>query len=196
MRANPDKLYRIAETQQGYFTTGQAVRCGYPTSNHVYHLKAGTWRREYRGIYRLTRFPVSDEAQYVLWSLWSRNRTEIPQGVYSHQTALALFDLSDLMPRRLHMTVPPAFRRNAPIPDVLVLHRGNLIPDEIEERQGYRVTRPLKAVTDLLTDSAVSADHLQQALKQGMKRGLITLADIERNSHRSALRKLLRGERI
>ncbi len=33
---------------------------------------------------------------------------------YSLQTALALFELSDLMPWRLQMTVPQGFRRNAP----------------------------------------------------------------------------------
>jgi predicted transcriptional regulator of viral defense system len=42
--------------------------------------------------------------------------------VYSHQTALSLFDLSDLMPSRLHMTVPPGFRRSAPIPGAIILH--------------------------------------------------------------------------
>ena len=132
-------LYQVSEAQQGYFTARQAVACGYPTSSHVYHLKVGTWQREYRGIYRLTRFPPTDHAQYVLWSLWSRNRQGVPQGVYSHQTALSLFDLSDLMPARLHMTVPPAFRRNSPTPKVLVLHRGGIVPDEMEERQGFRV---------------------------------------------------------
>lgn len=195
MRDKAESLYAIAEAQQGYFTAGQAVGCGYPTSSHVYHLKAGTWRRESRGIFRLTRFPISDDAQYVLWSLWSRNRQGAPQGVYSHQTALALFDLSDLMPRRLHMTVPPGFRRNTPIPDVLILHRGKLTPGDIEERQGYRVTRPLKAVADLLAESTVSMDHLRQALKQGLKLGLITRVEMEGHSQRLALHRLFRGGR-
>jgi hypothetical protein len=136
---------------------------------------------------------MSDDAQYVLWSLWSRNRQGIPQGVYSHQTALAFFDLSDLMPRRLHLTVPPGFRRNAPIPEILFLHRGQLAPNDIEDRHGFRVTRPLKAVTDLLRESAVSADLLRQALKQGLERGLITHAELDGHPQRQALQRLLRG---
>ncbi len=191
MTCKTDRLYEIAEAQQGYFTAGQAVACGYPTSSHVYHLKVGTWLREYRGLYRLTRFPLSDDAQYVLWSLWSRNRQGVPQGVYSHQTALVLAELSDLMPRRLHMTVPPGFRRNAPTPDVLLLHKGVFAPDEIEERHGYRVTRPLKAVDDLLSDSSVSLDHLRQALKQGLKTGVITRAGMDRHPQCVALRNCL-----
>jgi hypothetical protein len=188
-------LYQVSEAQQGYFTARQAVACGYPTSSHVYHLKVGTWQREYRGIYRLTRFPPTDHAQYVLWSLWSRNRQGVPQGVYSHQTALSLFDLSDLMPARLHMTVPPAFRRNSPTPKVLVLHRGGIVPDEMEERQGFRVVRPIRAVADLLAEASVSSDHLQMALREGLRRGVITRAELDRHAQGQALKQLLRGGR-
>ena len=38
-------LFEIAEGQQGYFTAGQAVACGYPTSSHVEHMKFGSWQR-------------------------------------------------------------------------------------------------------------------------------------------------------
>lgn len=195
MRDKTEKLYAIAETQQGYFTSGQAVACGYPTSSHVYHLRTGTWKRDYRGIYRLARFPVAEDAQYVMWSLWSRNRNGTPQGVYSHQTALVLFDLSDLMPRRLYMTVPPGFRRNAPVPDVLILHRGRLAPSELEARSGYRVTRPLRAITDLLKEAAVSADYLSQALQQALERGLITSMELEKHPLVERLKKLLAKDR-
>ncbi len=193
MIENEGRLFRVAETQQGYFTAKQAMACGYPTSSHVYHLKAGTWKREYRGIYRLTRFPLSDSAQYVLWSLWSRNRQGVSRGVYSHQTALSLFDLSDLMPPRLHMTVPPGFRTSAPIPGVLILHRGVFIPGELEDRQGFRVARPIRAVADLLADSSVSPDHLRQSLRQGLERGLISRDELDRHAQRQKLKELLRG---
>lgn len=191
MSNKPDKLFAIAESQKGYFTTAQAVDCGYPTSNQVYHLKAGSWRRVHRGIYRLTRFPMTDDEQYVLWSLWSRNRAGISQGVYSHQTALSLFELSDIMPKRLHMTVPPTFRRNSPIPNAVVLHKGILKRGDVEDRQGYRVTRPLKTLSDLLKEAVSSEDHLRQALNEAVSRGLITRAQIEKHPQRTSLQRLL-----
>lgn len=195
MNSKADKLYGLAEGQQGYFTAGQAVACGYPTSSHVYHLKRGSWLREGRGIYRLARFPASDDGQYVRWSLWSRNRQGVPQGVISHQTALALFDLSDLMPALIHMTVPPGFRRNSAIPKILVLHRGDLAGGDIEARQGYRVTRPLRSVADLLDAPAVSPGHLRQALSEGLERGLISRAEMEAHPRAKDLKRLLRKER-
>ena len=195
MKSKADRLYELAESQQGYFTAGQAVACGYPTSSHVYHLKTGSWLREGRGIYRLARFPTSDDGQYVHWALWSRNRQGVPQGVISHETALALFELSDLMPARIHMTVPPGFRRNSAIPQVLVLHRGELADDDIEARLGYRVTRPLRSVADLLDAPAVSRDHLRQALNEGLERGLIARAEMEAHPRAKDLKCLLRKER-
>ena len=194
MKSKADRLYELAESQQGYFTSSQAVACGYPTSSHVYHRKQGAWLREGRGIYRLARFPTLDDRQYVRWALWSRNRQGVPQGVISHQTALALYDLSDLMPGRIHMTVPPGFRRNSALPEVLILHRGKLTDGDVEVRQGYRVTRPLRAVTDLLDAPAVSLGHLRQALREGLERGLIARAEMEAHPRVKVLKRLLRKE--
>ena len=53
----------------------------------------------------------------MLWYLWSQNRQENPEGAYSHDTALSLHELSDIMPSKLHMTVPKRFRRNSRIPE-------------------------------------------------------------------------------
>jgi predicted transcriptional regulator of viral defense system len=65
----------------------------------------------------------------------------VPEGAYSHETALSLHELSDIMPSKLHMTVPK-FRRNRTIPEILVLHWANLDTGEVQEMQGIRVTRP------------------------------------------------------
>ena len=191
MHARTDRLFEIAAGQQGYFTAAQAAACGYPSSNQVYHVRAGTWRREHRGIYRLTRFPASPDGLCVLWSLWSCNRKGEPQGVYSHQTALSMFELSDLMPARLHMIVPPGFRRNAPIPNAVVLHRAALDAGEIESRQGFRVVRPLRAIADLLREQTADRGQLRDALRQALDRGLVTRTEFNRHPGRRELQALL-----
>jgi predicted transcriptional regulator of viral defense system len=168
------RLYEIAEGQQGYFTAKQAKECGFIESAQTYHAQAGNWVREHRGIYRLAHFPQTDQSHLALWSLWSRNRQEKPEGVYSHQTALAIHDLSDLMPSKLHMTVPRAFRRNSQIPKILVLHFGDLTATDIEARSGFRVTRPLRTIIDLLQSGEIPRETLVQALKEALSRGLIT----------------------
>lgn len=176
-----DRLYEIAADQNGYFTTKQAISAGYADNTHSFHLKAGNWTREHRGIYRLANYPTGDSPDMVLWHLWSRGRDEKPEGVYSHETALGLYELSDINPSKLHMTVPPGFRRNSPTPGILVLHRGVIRKEDIEARQGYRITRPLKTISDLLMTRSVQMDHMQQAVRQAYQRGIITKDALERS---------------
>lgn len=182
-------LLSIAFQQQGFFTARQAVEAGYPDDSHVYHVKAGNWVRELRGVYRLADYPASERPDLVMWSLWSRDRRGEPLGVFSHQTALSIHDLSDLNPGRLHMTVPPRFRRRIEIPAVLVLHRKTLDDADTQAMEGYRVTRPLRTVVDLLEDGEVSHEVLRAALSQAIRRGLISVEE-----HRGAERQgLLAG---
>jgi predicted transcriptional regulator of viral defense system len=176
------KLFAVAELQGGFFTAKQAEEAGFDRTHHAYHVQTGNWEREYRGIYRLTRFPMPERSDLILWSLWSRNRDDQVQGVYSHQTALSIYDLSDIMPAKLHMTVPNGFRRSAEIPPILVLHYDDLSGDEIEERNGYRVTRPIRAIVDVR--GKISDELFTQAFREAKTRGLITEPDIERYSNR------------
>src|SRR3990167_6853483 len=118
-----NKLFEIAESQQGYFTSKQAKTSGYKDNTHPYHVRSGHWIRVYRGIYRLAKFPGSERPDLMIWALWSSNRSGQIEGVYSHQTALSIHSLSDILPDKLHMIVPQSFRRNSAIPKILIIHR-------------------------------------------------------------------------
>ncbi len=131
-----------------------------------------------RGIFRLTRFPQSAEEQLVIYALWSRNRAGKPEGVYSHETALSIHELTDVNPAKLHMTVPTTFRRSAMAPKILVLHRGALNGNDVEQRQGFAVTRPIRTIADLAEVESVSHDIIEQALAEGRQRGLVTKREI------------------
>src|SRR5436305_5386287 len=157
-KSAPYALFEIAEQQQGYFTAKQAAEIGYQLGSQAHHVKSGNWVRVERGIYRLARFPQSAEEQLVIYALWSRNRAGEPEGVYSHETALSIHELSDVNPAKLHMTVPAAFRRRAKAPKILVLHRASLNEKDVEKRQGFAVTRPLRAIADLVAAESVSRD--------------------------------------
>src|ERR1700737_3639664 len=74
------RLYETAQTQQGFFTTKQAIRAGLAQKTHAYHVKAGNWVRVHRGIYRLADFPPGGRPDLMLWYLWAQNRKEIPEG--------------------------------------------------------------------------------------------------------------------
>lgn len=52
--------------------------------------------------------------------------------------ALSVHELSDIMPARVRLTVPPGFRKKTP--PGCILHTANLTPGEVEARAGYQVT--------------------------------------------------------
>jgi predicted transcriptional regulator of viral defense system len=173
------RLFEVAELQQGFFTAKQAKAAGFAENTHPYHVKVGNWTREYRGIYRLALFPWTDRPDLVLWALWSRNRNEEIEGVYTHQTAVRLYEISDLNPAKLHMTVPTDFRRNSDIPGILILHYADLPESDVQAAQGFKFTRPLRTILDLIEAGTVEQRFIRQALREAVDRGLITQEQIE-----------------
>jgi predicted transcriptional regulator of viral defense system len=167
-------IYQTALGQQGLFTAHQAAEAGYSNASMVYQVKAGNWNRPIRGVYELADYPAQATSDLVLWSLWSRDSDDRPQGVYSHKTALSIFEISDFQPARLHMTVPLGFRRRAALPPILILHKADLKPEDVEIMDGYRVTTALRAIIDLYRDQTVHPEILREALQEGVSKGIIT----------------------
>lgn len=165
------RLYEFAVSQGGYFTAAQAKAAGYPKQLQHYHARRGNWVREDRGIYRLWEWPGSSYDDLIQWSLWSGG-----VAVVSHQSAMAVHDISDIMPAKIHLTVPPGFRKKAP--QVIVLHRANLSPHEIEPREGFRVTTPLRALVDAAR-VAVDVERLADGIRDAIQKGLLADRHIE-----------------
>jgi predicted transcriptional regulator of viral defense system len=174
------RLYEVASAQRGFFTAGQARALGYTNSKQHYHVRAGNWIREGRGVYRLAFYPEPERPDLILWWLWSRDRSDTPQGVYGHQTALSLFDLTDLNPSKLDMIVPKRFRRGVPLPSILRLHRAEVSEDDVTTVHDVPVTRPLRSLIDVARTGAVPIAILQQGYKEAMRRGMIMPSELER----------------
>lgn len=171
-------LHRIAETQDGFFTAKQSAELGFDPRNFHHFVKSGEWLREGRGLYRLAAFPSSPHQDLWRALMWSRNKFDRPQGVFSYHSALDLYGLSDLMANEVHMTVPRDFRRNAPIPTILRLHLQDLPSSDIKLVQGLPCTTPLKTLADLI-EFGIPDDLIRQGLNEGLERGLITRSELQ-----------------
>ena len=174
-----DELFKIADQQLGYFTTHQAEACGFSRSNFYFKIQKGEWIKELRGIYKLAHYPVVDRSELALWTLWSVNKKGIPQGIWSHETALDIHELGDLMPAKMHMTVPLNFKRRTEIPKCLHLHFANLSKSDIEVRQGYKITTPLRSLIDVIEEKTVSKEQITLALNQALQKGFILQKEIQ-----------------
>jgi len=170
-----DALFRHAEAQSGFFTSSQAAAAGYSGRLLSHHAQWRHIERVGRGIYRLVHFPqVSDAEDLVVHWLWSGRA-----GVFSHETALQLHQLSDAMPALAYLTLPRAWaRRRLRVPAGLVLQYDDIEQQDRQSVRGVIATTPARTVNDCARAN-VLPDLVQQAVREGLERGLFTESQIE-----------------
>lgn len=172
-KPSPDhqQLYHIAEQQAGYFSTRQARAVDLTRPLLSYYTKTGYLQRIQRGIYRLSRFPEMPFADlFVAWLAAG------PRAVISHESALAVYDLSDVLPSEIHITAPRTASRRG---KEMRQHTNQLHKSEITQRAGLPVTTIERTLADLAISGLVE-EQIRLAIAQALERGLIT---------REALRK-------
>ncbi|WP_219467459.1 type IV toxin-antitoxin system AbiEi family antitoxin domain-containing protein [Nonomuraea rhizosphaerae] len=183
------RLWRRAAGQCGYFTAAQALEDGYSYQSQHFQVRRGHWTRVHRGVYRFQEFtdlPSGGQDHLVPWILWSHGRA-----VVSHVSALAVHDLGIANPAQIHLTVPPGFRqRHASV----VLHRGELMPDEFQDHEGFRVTTPVRAIAESAADG-VDQDVIDSAVTDLLDRGAATRRQLLLAAQRAGSRAELAVER-
>jgi predicted transcriptional regulator of viral defense system len=172
-----DALYRAAEAQAGYFTAPQAVEAGMDRSTLHFHARAGgRYERVRRGLYRLRHFP-SGPHEHVM-AAWLPLRGA--GAVVSHESALELQELSDVIPEAVHLTVPRS-ERGLRRRDGVRLHTSDRPPgpEEIQTISGLPVTSPERSILDAL-DSGAQPEQIEMAIGQALERGLTTPSRLRR----------------
>jgi len=160
-----DQLYKIAEDQAGYFTANQARQVGFSYERLSSNTKKGRFSRIGHGIYRLEHFPASPfEDLFVAWL-----RTG-PDSVISHQSALSLYDISDVLPHEIHVIVPRTASRRR---DDLRLHTHKIREDEITKREGLPVTTVARTIADV-AKANLSRELVIQAIEEALEKGMTT----------------------
>jgi predicted transcriptional regulator of viral defense system len=164
-------LYRLAETQAGYFTTRQALAAGMDRSTLRHHARpGGRYERVRRGLYRLRHFPTSVHEHVV--AAWIPLREA--DAVVSHESALELHDLSEVIPVAVHLSLPRAQRGQRPRPGVrLHTFQRPPGPSEVRTVHGVPTTSPERSIVDSL-DAGTQPEQVELAIGQALARGLTT----------------------
>jgi predicted transcriptional regulator of viral defense system len=168
MNQGPDyqQLYETAESQAGYFAAHQAREMGFTWERLSSNVNTGRFIRISRGIYRLAQFPGSEfEDLFVAWL-----RTG-PDSVISHDSALALYDLSDVMPAEIHVIVPRTASRRRP---GIHQHTHRLNADDVTTRKGLPVTTVPRTLADVAA-SGLAEEQVRLAIREATERGLTSL---------------------
>ena len=179
-----DRLYHLAESQAGHFTTPQAVGVGMDRSTLAHHARpGGRYVRVRRGLYRLRHFPSSSHEQVVATWLGVSD----PDAVISHESALELYELSDVIPTAVHVTVPRSKRGQRPRAGVR-LHTLEHPPasKDVRSLHGIPVTSPERTIVDALS-AGTQPEQIELAITQALERGLSTPRRLRAAAaHRSA----------
>jgi len=95
------------------------------------------------------------------------------RGVLSCDTALDLWDVGDINPDKVHITVPRAHRPQRHVPTAYVIHREDLPDAEVTAIEGVPVVTLERAVRECAA-AHLAPDLLEQAVRHGRERGLLS----------------------
>ena len=167
------RVHEIALDQHGFFTSEQAGQASVGRTTLASMCGRGTIERIAQGVYFDTLVPASSLASYMAATLWPRTG-----GVLSHQTALALLELSDVSPDKIHLTIPPQVRVRRTVPKQYVLHHAALEPREITHVEGIPVTTAFRAIRDCHAVHLGTA-LLRQAIDDGQRTRRLSAREAE-----------------
>ena len=171
---NWDRLFEFAVGQDGHFTTKEAALAGYSSQLLLKYLKNGRIIRVRRGVYRIVHFPASEHEDLATLWLWSEKT-----GVFSHETALMLHNLSDVLPRKVNLTLPTSWaKRRLRVPKGVLVHHDDVPRKDRIEIGAVPVTNVRRTLIDC-AGAHVSPELIEAALQQGRARGLIDKEDVK-----------------
>lgn len=94
--------------------------------------------------------------------------------VISHESALEIHGLSDVIPHTIHLTVPRNRRGYRGIGGVTIHTTKQPIPEtDISVREGMRVTSPVRSIVDA-AEWGTSPEHVEGAVRDALRRGVTT----------------------
>jgi predicted transcriptional regulator of viral defense system len=164
-------LYALAESRAGYLTSRDAVAGGIARPTLSYHARpGGRLAHVARGVYRLRDFPSSPHEHIVAG--WLRTPPSA-DAVVSHESALEVDDLADVIADAIHVTVPRA-RRRKPIAGVVI--HPTTFPVTAKQRRevlGVPVTSVDRTIIDMLRSRGVT-EQVEASAGHALRRGLTT----------------------
>lgn len=174
MRALEAEAYH----QGGYFSAKQARAHGISPQLLDHHVRSGRFERVRRGLYRISGFPSGEHDE--IRERWLAVGPD--KAVVSHESALALHDLSDHIPGAVHVLVPRR-HRGLRVPPGVVLHTQSG-DAEIRSvwRDGIAVTPPARTIVDAA--ELIQPEQLVMAVRQALRQGLLTRRQLEEEAAR------------
>ena len=165
-----DDLLAAAAAQHGFFTTQQAAEHGISRRALTWRAQHGSAERIAHGLYHLPHWPNgADDELYALQAL-------APFGTFSHDTALTLLRLTDIIPSTVHFTIPETSRLR-PRPGVTLHRSRHGAMTDRTLRDGLWVSTARRALLDAAREGA-DPDQLVSAARNARLRAMFPPDDL------------------
>ena len=164
--------------QHGYFRVSQAREHGISSQLLSHYIRQGRFDRVRRGLYRLRGFPSSEHDE--MRERWMA--VGIDKAVLSHQSALALLGLSDVIPDAVHLLVPRRHRGLRRPPGTVIHTRPDDEKVSTVWREGLPLTTPARTLVDVAND--LQPEQAEMAVRQALGRGLVTIGVLKEEAAR------------
>jgi predicted transcriptional regulator of viral defense system len=168
----PGKIFMevldIAREQRGFVRTADLRESGISPKRLNEYAKRGHADHLGYGIYRMHLIPPDEWDEFVQAAIWPDGR-----GVLGHETALDLWELCDVSPNHIDVTVPKAYRTHREVPRRYRLHRRDLPAGDVTHLGGAPIVTPARAIADGL-DSGLRPSLVEQAIDTAQRQALIT----------------------
>jgi len=164
-----EKLREIALDQHGLVTTAQALELGITKPNLSNLTRRGRLERVAHGVYRVPQIPYTQYEPYMLALLW----TGASEATLSHETALDAYEVSDINPHKIHITINKGKRIRRTGGTKYILHKQNLIQEQKTWWEQMPIVR-LPVAIEQCIDYGTPTYLLRQAIESGKRTGLVT----------------------
>ncbi len=163
------ELAEVANENHGFITPEDAREAGVDPMNLVRMAERGQIERRGHALYRFPLSPPGPLDPYMEAALWPRGA----EGVISHGSALELYEMSDVHPRHIHVTVPRAHRIRREVPAAYRIHHEDLGPRDVGRLEGIPIVTPERAIRQA-REVGLGPALVAQAIDHGERNGRLT----------------------
>lgn len=185
-----ERLLEFALPQHGFVTVQQAQLANVGPAYLRAMASRGTLEHRAQGLYRIVAIPLNDRSELMEATLWAMGRA-----VIGGESALLLWDIADVNPRRIELVLPTGYRPRRRGGDMYEVQYRTFATGDITEVDGVPVLNAALAIGQCI-QQGTPGDLIEQAIKKAQSREHIgareaarLLVQLDERAHKTRVAK-------
>jgi predicted transcriptional regulator of viral defense system len=168
-----NSIFEIAQEQHGLVRVEDLRQAGIDPFTLVNYKRRGQAEQVAHGLYKICILEGDPLAEYMQATLWPAGK-----GYLSHETALDLWELCDINPNYIHVSVPKKYRTHRVVPNLYKFHKEEIKESEKTFFEGVPIVKPEIAIQQT-TKNKIRPSLIRQAAEAAKNKALISNRNLE-----------------